>query len=56
MELLKPEDQTYLETVAGINYANPFLPERIQLERDALGEDFDESRANWNLLGDGYAL
>jgi transcriptional regulator with AAA-type ATPase domain len=50
--LLKPEDQTYLEIIARINYANPFLPERIQLERDALGDDFDESRANWNLLGD----
>jgi transcriptional regulator with AAA-type ATPase domain len=50
--LLKPEDQAYLETVARINYANPFLPERIKLERDALGADFDESRGNWNLLGD----
>jgi hypothetical protein len=52
MALLKTEERAFLETVSGINYANPFLAERIRLEREALGPDFDESKANWNLLGD----
>jgi hypothetical protein len=33
-------------------YANPFLPERIEREHEALGDDFDESMAQWNLRGD----
>ena len=52
MAFLNPEDRRFLETVSKLNYVNPFLPERIQYERDALGNAFDESKADWNLLGD----
>ena len=52
MAILNPADQCFLESVAAVSYANPFLAERIDYERQALGSDFDESRANWNLLGD----
>ncbi|MGD8962568.1 MAG: sigma 54-interacting transcriptional regulator [Desulfobacterales bacterium] len=52
MAFLNPEDRRFLETVSRLNYVNPFLPERIQYERDALGNVFDESKADWNLLGD----
>ena len=52
MTILKPEEHTFLSSVAQVSYANPFLPERIDYERQALGAEFDESHANWNLLGD----
>ena len=52
MAILNPDDHRFLETVAKVSYANPFLAERIAYERLALGSDFDESQANWNLLGD----
>jgi len=52
MTFLDPEERRFLEAVSKINYVNPFLPERIDFEREALQADFDESKANWNLLGD----
>jgi hypothetical protein len=53
MTVLTSDDRVFLESVARLNYVNPFLSERIDCERKALGVDFDESKANWNLLGDG---
>ena len=52
MAILNDEDHRFLESVAEVSYANPFLAERIENERRALGPEFDESQANWNLLGD----
>jgi hypothetical protein len=52
MAILNTEDHRFLETVVKVSYANPFLAERIKYERQALGTEFDESQANWNLLGD----
>jgi transcriptional regulator with AAA-type ATPase domain len=52
MTVLNTEDRHFLEIVAKVSYANPFLAERIDYERLALGTEFDESQANWNLLGD----
>ena len=52
MAILNAEDYRFLESVAKVSYANPFLAERIDYERRALGSEFDESQANWNLLGD----
>jgi sigma-54 specific flagellar transcriptional regulator A len=52
MSVLNEEDRNFLECVAKVSYANPFLGERIDYERQALGHEFDESQANWNLLGD----
>ena len=52
MTVLTSDDRVFLESVARLNYVNPFLPERIDCERKALGSDFDESKADWNLLGD----
>ncbi len=40
MTLLTAGDWRVAETIAGIGYANPFLPERIELEQRALGKDF----------------
>ena len=37
MALLKSNDWRAAEAIAGIGYVNPFLPERVELERRALG-------------------
>ena len=52
MAILNSENRRFLKSVAKVSHANPFLAERIDLERKALGSEFDESHANWNLLGD----
>ena len=52
MTVLNPEERGFLESVVRVSYANPFLAERIEYERDALGPEFDNSQADWNLLGD----
>jgi hypothetical protein len=52
MAILNPKERVFLNSVTRVSYANPFLAERIDFEREALGAEFDESHANWNLLGD----
>jgi hypothetical protein len=46
---LSPSDIRFGLAVGGLVYVNPFLPERIHWEREALGEAFDTSGADWNL-------
>jgi transcriptional regulator with AAA-type ATPase domain len=41
--------------VADLSYCNPFLPERITLERAALGDDFDETFAVWSKPPDPHS-
>ncbi|AHF92652.1 hisitidine kinase [Opitutaceae bacterium TAV5] len=48
--LFSEEDRSFAEAVRRINATNPFLPERIARERDALGEGFVEEGATWNTL------
>jgi DNA-binding NtrC family response regulator len=43
MALLPPAQWRVAEAIAGIGYANPFLPERVELERRALGADYFEA-------------
>jgi DNA-binding NtrC family response regulator len=40
MKLLPTADAQFLETVVRIAFANPFSPDRLALEREALGEEF----------------
>ncbi|MFW6286955.1 MAG: sigma-54-dependent Fis family transcriptional regulator, partial [Candidatus Sumerlaeota bacterium] len=49
MPLFNPKDLHFIETVAGLVYCNPFLPERIEAERRALGSDFLEVDPIWSL-------
>ena len=56
MSLLNDADRRFLEIVSEINYVNPFLTKRIELEREALGSDFDNAKADWNLYGDDPAF
>jgi hypothetical protein len=42
MSLLTPSEWAIAEAIASIGYTNPFLPERIELEKKALGTEFVE--------------
>jgi transcriptional regulator with AAA-type ATPase domain len=40
-------DRAFFQAVSALAYANPFLPERIDLERAALGPDFADDEPVW---------
>lgn len=45
--LFRPEEQSFAAAVSRIAYDNPFSPERIESERIALGDTFNDSGATW---------
>lgn len=45
--LFRPEERHFAAAVSRIAYDNPFAPERIESERDALGDAFSESEQVW---------
>jgi transcriptional regulator with AAA-type ATPase domain len=49
MALLDKAERSFLEAVSKLAYCNPFLPERIEYEREALGEEFEPGEAVWSL-------
>ncbi|MEX0884871.1 MAG: sigma 54-interacting transcriptional regulator [Phycisphaeraceae bacterium] len=49
MSLIPSSDRTFVRAVSELAYANPFLPQRIELERQALGDAFDADDADWNV-------
>ncbi|UCF33811.1 MAG: sigma-54-dependent Fis family transcriptional regulator [Phycisphaerales bacterium] len=50
--VLTTSERRFAASIAKLIYGNPFLPERIAREREALGDAFDESMADWNLRGE----
>lgn len=52
MSLMSAADRQFAETVSQLSYCNPFLPERIELEREALGDEFRQRPAVWNIRFD----
>ncbi len=48
MAWLDTNDRAFLETLSKLTYCNQFLPERVELERQALGNAFDQSDAVWS--------
>ena len=48
MALFPGTDRPLALVMQRIAYCNPFVDERIALEREALGPDFDEREADWN--------
>jgi DNA-binding NtrC family response regulator len=48
--LFTVSNRAFAQTVARINACNPFLPERIAAEREALGGEFIAAEAEWNQL------
>ena len=45
-------DLRYAQAISGLLYCNPFLPERIDFERAALGDAFVDTPAVWNITHD----
>src|SRR3954452_21328278 len=45
-------DAEFARTIAKLAYCNPFLPERIEHEREALGEQFVDADVVWNVTQD----
>src|SRR3954452_4650952 len=45
-------ERPFVACIARLVYTNPFLPERIEGERAALGEAFIEGDRVWNSLAD----
>ena len=49
MGLFTSAEAGFADAVSRLIYANPFLPERIEAEREALAADFVREGAEWNL-------
>ncbi len=52
MSLLRDKERTIVEALAALADANPFLPERVDLERRALGRAFTRGGAVWHAEAD----
>lgn len=52
MALLNASERAFLRAVSNLGYCNPFLPERIECEREALGRDFSEAEPVWSMRVD----
>ena len=49
MSILTGRERAFLEAVSRTSFCNPFLPELVDYERQALGEDFVEEEAVWSM-------
>jgi transcriptional regulator with AAA-type ATPase domain len=47
-----PADAAFAGTISRLAYCNPFLPERIEYEREALGAEFVDADVVWNVTQD----
>ena len=48
MAFLSARERAFLDDVSRLGYCNPFLPERVELERAALGPEFVEGEPVWS--------
>lgn len=55
MPFLTAREQAFLRAVSNLGYCNPFLPERIEYERQVLGQDFREGEPVWSMRVDDPA-
>ena len=51
MTLIRKDERTVFSALAGLVDCNPFLPERVELERQALGSAFVPAAAVWHADG-----
>jgi Sigma-54 interaction domain len=49
MKLFKDGERAAAEAIAALNYTNPFMPERVNLEKTILGAEHLEQGAVWNV-------
>jgi transcriptional regulator with AAA-type ATPase domain len=55
-QFMTAEQRAWMQAVSPLSYANPFLPERVQLERAILGSEFVEGESVWSYrLDDPHA-
>ena len=52
MSLLTETERSFVDDVSRLAYCNPFLPERIEYERQALGVEFVETGEVWHVGSD----
>src|SRR5580704_7440447 len=53
MPFASSAERSFLSAVSQLAYSNPFLPERAECERAALGRDYEEGEPVWSLpVGD----
>jgi len=52
MAFLDRKGLAFLRAVSKLGYCNPFLPERIEYEREVLGSDFREAEPVWSMRVD----
>jgi len=48
MAFLSKREREFLQAVSHLAYANPFLPERTEFEREALGNEFVPGEPVWS--------
>ena len=53
MAFLRSEEKAFAGAISRLAYCNPFLPERIACEREALGQDFVPLSSVWSVRPDG---
>lgn len=49
MAFLDRKQRLFFEAVSRLGFCNPFLPERVEYERQALGEAFEEGEPVWSM-------
>ncbi len=49
MPFLDRKERAFLQAVARLGYCNPFLPERVEYERQSLGAAFEEGEPVWSM-------
>jgi len=52
MAFVNSDERAFLQVVSKLGYCNPFLPERVAYEREALGAEFIDGEAVWSLRVD----
>ncbi len=55
MALMNAQDRQFASAISTLAYCNPFLAERIEAERLALGEAFVEAGSQWNISPGRYS-
>lgn len=53
MPFMGGAERAFARAVSRINYSNPFLPERIEAEREALGPSYSDQGPVWSLEAEG---
>jgi len=56
MALFNPSDRAFAESISRMVYCNPFLPEQVEYEREALGDEYVEVGPVWSIRSDDDSM